>query len=170
MLCRQQKNNNRLYWGYGMKTKTAAKKKPKAVTTEEGQPDPIDIHVGRRMRQRRILVGMSQEKLAESVGLTFQQIQKYERGTNRMGSSRLFRFAQALGVSVSYFYEDMTPAMLHAPRQLAFNENKQDELPEDILQGNLLHQRETLDLVRAYHCITDVRQRRLIMDLIKSMA
>lgn len=152
-----------------MKTKTAAKKKPKAPTTEEGQPDPIDVHVGRRMRQRRILVGMSQEKLGESVGLTFQQIQKYERGTNRMGSSRLFRFAQVLGVPVAYFYEDMAAATLHAPRQQGFAESRQDELHEDILQGNLLHQRETLDLVRAYHNITDVKQRRLILDLIKSL-
>lgn len=153
-----------------MKTKTAAKKKPKAAAIEEGQPDPIDIHVGRRMRQRRILVGMSQEKLGESVGLTFQQIQKYERGTNRMGSSRLFRFAQVLGVPVSYFYDDMAAATLNAPRQHGFAESKQDELHEDILQGNLLHQRETLDLVRAYYNITDAKKRRLIQELIKSLA
>lgn len=149
-----------------MKTKTAAKKKPKAAVVEEGLPDPIDVHVGRRMRQRRILVGMSQEKLGESVDLTFQQIQKYERGTNRMGSSRLFRFAQVLGVPVSYFYEDMATAT----RQPGFSESKQDALQDDILQDNLLHQRETLDLVRAYYNIADAKQRRLILELMKSLS
>ena len=150
-----------------MKTKIAAKKKQKAAAIEEGQPDPIDIHVGRRMRQRRILVGMSQEKLGESVGLTFQQIQKYERGTNRMGSSRIFRFAEVLGVPVSYFYEEMTANAANATRVPGFGENKQDELQDDLLQGNLLHQRETLDLVRAYYNINDTKLRRHILDMMK---
>src|SRR5260221_14471992 len=70
----------------------------------------VDVHVGARMRQRRTLLGMTQSKLAEAVGLTFQQIQKYERGTNRVGSSRLFEFASVLGVPVSYFYEEMGSA------------------------------------------------------------
>ncbi len=152
-----------------MKTKIAAKKKQKAAATDEGQPDPIDIHVGRRMRQRRILVGMSQEKLGDSVGLTFQQIQKYERGTNRMGASRIYRFAQALGVSVSYFYEDMTATQISSTGTLGFGESKQQELQDDILQGNLLHQRNTLDLVRAYYNISDTKQRRMILELMRSL-
>src|SRR5207344_3086974 len=68
---------------------------------------PVDVHVGARMRQRRTLLGMSQEKLGTAVGLTFQQIQKYERGSNRIGSSRLFEFAKVLDVPVSYFFDEM---------------------------------------------------------------
>jgi len=68
---------------------------------------PVDIHVGARLRQRRHLVGLSQSKLSESVGLTFQQIQKYERGTNRISSSRLYEFAKVLAVPVSYFFDEM---------------------------------------------------------------
>ena len=67
----------------------------------------VDVHVGRRLRQRRTLLGMSQTKLGEAVGLTFQQIQKYERGSNRMGSSRLFEFAKVLDVPVPYFFDEM---------------------------------------------------------------
>src|SRR3989339_270854 len=72
-----------------------------------GTPRPVDVHVGQRLRQRRTLLGMSQEKLGEAVNLTFQQIQKYERGANRIGASRLFQLGQVLDVSVSYFFEDM---------------------------------------------------------------
>ena len=68
---------------------------------------PVDIHVGARLRERRNLVGLSQSKLSESVGLTFQQIQKYERGTNRISSSRLYEFAKVLAVPVSYFFDEM---------------------------------------------------------------
>src|SRR5213079_845292 len=73
---------------------------------------PVDVHVGARMRQRRTLLGMSQEKLGTAVGLTFQQIQKYERGSNRIGSSRLFEFAKALAVPVAYFLREMPPSAL----------------------------------------------------------
>src|SRR5256714_12611645 len=71
-------------------------------------PNAIDIHVGSRIRLRRTLLGMSQEKLGEAIGLTFQQVQKYERGANRIGSSRLFDLARVLDVPVSYFFEEMT--------------------------------------------------------------
>src|ERR1700733_2897255 len=74
----------------------------------KGFPNPIDVHVGQRVRQRRTLLGMSQEKLAEAIGLTFQQVQKYERGANRVGSSRLFDLARVLDVPVSYFFEEMS--------------------------------------------------------------
>ena len=73
-----------------------------------GKPNPIDVHVGSRVRLRRTLLGMSQEKLGEAIGLTFQQVQKYERGANRIGSSRLFDLARVLDVPVSYFFEDMS--------------------------------------------------------------
>src|SRR5207248_5219741 len=73
----------------------------------KGFPNPIDVHVGQRVRQRRTLLGMSQEKLAEAIGLTFQQVQKYERGAKRVGSSRLFDRARVLDVPIAYFFEDM---------------------------------------------------------------
>src|SRR5512147_1895392 len=72
-----------------------------------GVPNPVDIHVGSRVRLRRTLLGLSQEKLGEAVGLTFQQIQKYERGANRIGASRLFEFSRILDVPVSFFFDDM---------------------------------------------------------------
>lgn len=72
-------------------------------------PDPIDVHVGARIRQRRLSLGMSQEKLAKPLGLTFQQVQKYERGANRVGASRLFKIAGLLEVSVMHFYEGVDP-------------------------------------------------------------
>ena len=72
-----------------------------------GIPNPVDIHVGSRVRLRRTLLGLSQEKLGEAVGLTFQQIQKYERGANRIGASRLFEFSRILDVPVSFFFDDM---------------------------------------------------------------
>ena len=78
---------------------------------------PVDVHVGMRMRQRRALLGMSQTALANAVGLTFQQIQKYERGTNRMGASRLYEFAKVLDVPVPFFFEEMTPAIAGEKRK-----------------------------------------------------
>ena len=79
---------------------------------------PVDAHVGIRMRQRRTLLGMSQTRLGDAVGLTFQQVQKYERGANRVGSSRLFEFAKALDVPVSYFFDEM-PGNVLAGRPMA---------------------------------------------------
>lgn len=79
------------------------------------QPDPIDVKVGARIRMRRITLGISQEKLAEALGLTFQQVQKYEKGTNRIGASRVLRIATALKVPVSYFYEGIEQATATGP-------------------------------------------------------
>src|SRR3546814_3329079 len=83
-------------------------RKPSAGRT--GSPDPVDVHVGGRVRLRRTLLGMSQEKLGSALGLTFQQIQKYERGTNRIGSSRLHQLSRVLDVPVSFFFDDMPGA------------------------------------------------------------
>src|SRR5271154_3437980 len=76
--------------------------------TLSGKPNPIDVHVGNRVRLRRTLLGMSQEKLGEAIGLTFQQVQKYERGANRIGASRLFDLSRVLDVPVSFFFDDMS--------------------------------------------------------------
>lgn len=137
-----------------------------AVTSRLETPDPVDVHVGARLRARRTLLGMTQEKLAETVGLTFQQIQKYERGTNRMGASRLFQFAKVLGTSVAFFFEDMASS-LTAP---GLAEDGQDELQDLTANDDILSRRETLDLVRAYYKINDIKQRKKVLDLIKSMA
>src|SRR3569833_3753192 len=74
-----------------------------------GKPNPVDVHVGARVRLRRTLLGMSQEKLGEAIGLTFQQVQKYERGANRIGASRLFDLSRVLDVPVSFFFDDTAP-------------------------------------------------------------
>lgn len=122
-------------------------------------PHPIDVHVGQRVRQRRTLLGMSQERLASGVGLTFQQIQKYERGKNRIGSSRLYEFAKILGVPVSYFFEGM-------PEEIASDASADDQTPA----GDVLSRRETLDLVRAYYRIPDEAIRRRLGELVRSLA
>ena len=132
---------------------------------------PVDVHVGLRMRQRRALLGMSQTALGNSVGLTFQQVQKYERGSNRMGSSRLYEFAKVLDVPVSYFFDEMpSNALAGRPmsgrgRKDGFGEAdtpfKQDKDP--------LIKRETLELVRAYYKIRESRVRKRIYETIKAV-
>src|SRR5271165_6420017 len=82
--------------------------------TPSGKPNPIDAHVGARVRLRRTLLGMSQEKLGEAIGLTFQQVQKYERGANRIGASRLYDLSNVLDVPVSFFFDDINPAVASA--------------------------------------------------------
>src|SRR5919199_818756 len=82
-----------------------SKRSDKDASTTKKAPNPIDKHVGSRVRMRRMLIGMSQEKLGEALGLTFQQVQKYEKGTNRIGASRLHRIANVLGVAIDFFYE-----------------------------------------------------------------
>src|SRR5271157_4494031 len=82
---------------------------------KEGRPSPIDVHVGSRIRLRRTLLGMSQERLGEALGLTFQQVQKYERGVNRVGASRLFDLSRVLDVPISFFFDDMPEGMSEGP-------------------------------------------------------
>ncbi len=124
--------------------------------------DPVDIHVGSRVRLRRTLLGMSQEKLGRAVSLTFQQIQKYERGSNRIGSSRLFQFSKVLRVPVSFFFDDMPDAVAGRTRGL------REPAQEPFETGNFT-KRETLELVRAYYKISDVATRRRIFDLVKAV-
>lgn len=126
-------------------------------------PDPIDIHVGSRVRLRRTLLGMSQEKLGDALGLTFQQIQKYERGANRIGSSRLFKLSQILDVPVSFFFDDMPEAVEQANRGLA-------EAPAEPFEADQLSKRETLELVRAYYRVGDAKVRKRIFELVKAVA
>lgn len=124
-------------------------------------PNPVDVHVGSRVRLRRTLLGMSQEKLGEALGLTFQQVQKYERGTNRIGSSRLYQISRILDVPVSFFFDDM-PAEAGAAAGFA-------EPAQASFEPDQMNRRETLELVRAYYRIADPQVRRRIFDLMKSV-
>jgi transcriptional regulator with XRE-family HTH domain len=131
-----------------------------------GKPNPVDVHVGNRVRLRRTLLGMSQEKLGESLGLTFQQVQKYERGANRIGASRLWDLSRVLDCPVSFFFEDMDNETQSAsPRNLSVE--TPDLEPRD---GDQMTKRETLELVRAYYKIRDYHVRRRIYELAKSLA
>ena len=128
-------------------------------------PHPVDIHVGSRVRMRRTLLGMSQEKLGEALALTFQQVQKYERGANRVGSSRLFEISRILDVPISFFFEDMTPetasATSFAEQSLGLAEDQAE------LERDPLAKRETLELVRAYYRIADPRVRKRVFEMTK---
>ena len=125
-------------------------------------PNPVDVHVGGRIRLRRTLLGMSQEKLGKAIGLTFQQVQKYERGTNRVGSSRLFQLAKVLNVPVSFFFDDM-------PTEVSGGTAALGE-PGKPFEHNPFTKRETLELVRAYHRIGDRGVRKRVFELVKAIA
>ena len=136
-------------------------------TASQGNPNPIDVHVGSRVRLRRTLLGMSQEKLGDAIGLTFQQVQKYERGANRVGSSRLFDLARVLDVPVSYFFDEMSASTsARSPGRLR-GMAEQKPLP---FEPDPMAKRETLELVRAYYRITDPRVRKRVFELTKSLA
>lgn len=120
--------------------------------------DPVDIHVGARVRLRRTLLGMSQDTLGKALGLTFQQVQKYERGTNRMGSSRLFKIANILETDVSYFFADMPEGMGTKP--VGMNEEPA------IFEGGHMLRRETLELVRSFRDIEDEEVRKRLYNLL----
>ncbi|CUW37831.1 Putative transcriptional regulator, HTH-XRE family [Magnetospirillum sp. XM-1] len=135
-----------------------------------GQPNPVDIHVGGRVRLRRTLMGMSQEKLGESIGLTFQQVQKYERGANRIGASRLFDLSRVLDVPVSFFFDDMAETVQdQSPVAVARGVSGLSEEPASF-EADPMTKRETLELVRAYYSITDPQVRRRVYDLAKALA
>lgn len=130
------------------------------------RPNPIDAHVGSRVRFRRMLLGMSQEKLGERLGLTFQQIQKYEKGINRIGASRLFDLAHVLGVPVQFFYEEAPAAdNAHTLMPAGFAES-----PEESSIVEFLRSRDGLELNKAFVRISDAKARRAIVDLVRTLA
>jgi transcriptional regulator with XRE-family HTH domain len=139
-----------------MATRGLDRQRRRKTITEDG-PDPVDVHVGTRLRQRRTLLGMSQEKLAVAVGVSFQQIQKYERGANRVSASRLHQLTRILNVPVGYFFEGMADA----PSNGAAAHPAHD--------GEMVASRETLELVRAYYRIEDPAVRRRLVDLLRSL-
>lgn len=127
-------------------------------------PNPIDVHVGNRVRMRRMLIGMSQEKLGEKLGLTFQQVQKYEKGSNRVSASRLHHMAQILNVPVQYFFDDL-PEGSGSEEHAGFSESAEPNLIMSFLSTS-----EGLQLTRAFNEITDTDVRRRVVDLVKSLA
>ncbi|WP_413204426.1 helix-turn-helix domain-containing protein [Rhodospirillum sp. A1_3_36] len=131
-------------------------------------PDPLDIEVGRRLRLRRKLLGLSQQQLADSVGITFQQVQKYERGVNRLSSSRLWDFATILGVSVSFFFEDLETADVDRtiPRARQDALELGDSLP---VSEDPLTRTETLELCYAFWAASP-RVRKRFLDFLKVTA
>ena len=127
----------------------------------------IDVHVGRRVRLRRTLIGMSQEQLGVALNITFQQIQKYERGSNRISASRLWDISEALDIPVSYFFDDMPDdAKANSPRRVrATGESTSEPPPKDHMA-----RRETLELVRAYYAIKHKSSRQYVVRLLRSMS
>ena len=121
-------------------------------TVAKAGPHPIDVHVGSRVRRRRTLLGMNQTQLGEKLGITFQQIQKYERGSNRISASRLYQMTRILDVPVSFFFDGLV-------------EGASMWSPDDILV-----KRETLEFVRTYYRIGDPAARKGLFELIKAMA
>ncbi|WMS43377.1 helix-turn-helix transcriptional regulator [Acuticoccus sp. MNP-M23] len=132
------------------------------------QPNPIDIHVGSRLKLRRTMMGMTQEKLGDSLGVTFQQVQKYEKGTNRIGASRLQEISEILEAPVSFFFEDASPLALNKaePRESAGFAD--DGAPGFLLPGETTG--EALELAKAFSRIRDPRVRRRVIDLVETLA
>ncbi len=118
----------------------------------------IDLYVGKRLRRRRRLLGLTQQSLAEQVGIRFQQIQKYECGANRVSAARLFELSEALSVPIQYFYEGLSQT----------NEQNLDEPNPEIIAPDVLSKKETMDLVRAYYSMGE-GPRKHLLDLAKSL-
>jgi len=127
-------------------------------------PNPVDVHVGRRVRMRRVLIGLSQEKLGEQLGLTFQQVQKYEKGSNRISASRLYQIAHILSVPVSFFFDDL-PEIDGDAIVSGFSEGGSDATILDFLSSS-----EGLQLNKAFAEIKEPTVRRKIVELVKSIA
>ena len=130
-------------------------------------PSPIDVHVGARVRLRRTLLGMSQERLGNALGLTFQQVQKYERGANRVGASRLFDLSRVLDVPVSFFFDDIAPDVI---AWVSADAAGLSEPPAPGYEPDPMLRRETMELARAYYRIGDPQVRRRIFELVKAIA
>lgn len=126
----------------------------------EKRPHPVDVHVGKRLRLRRSMLGMSQETLGKSIGVTFQQIQKYERGINRIGSSRLYDFSKTLTVPIAYFFEDFGETANYG-----FAETEKAEFEHEKIGS-----KESLSLVRAFGKITDPDLRKKVLSLVRAMS
>ena len=128
------------------------------------KPNPIDAHVGSRVRLRRMLLGMSQERLGNSMGLTFQQVQKYEKGANRIGASRLYHISKILDAPVGFFFEEM-PGVEGQSATLGMAEPESEAF---ILE--FLNTREGLELNRSFTKIADAKVRKSVVDLVRALS
>lgn len=136
--------------------------------TGELGPNPVDIHVGARVKSRRLILGLSQEELAKSIGLTFQQVQKYERGTNRISVSRLVDICRILKAPVDYFFDGSFAVARAGSKHLAlkgFSDTRQMPLEEDPLL-----KKDVLELVRAYSKIKSPQLKKQILEMAKAMS
>ncbi len=124
-------------------------------------PNPVDVHVGKRLRQRRTFLGMTQEQLGKALGITFQQVQKYERGTNRVGASRLYDISQVLDVTPQFFFDEMED---DAEKDGGFGEKGQAPFASDGIMD-----REIMDLVRAFRRVSNPTVRQRMVDLIRTI-
>ncbi len=151
----------------GRRVVRAIMAKRKRWKVGERGPRPVDVHVGGRVRMRRTMLGLSQTKLGEAINLTFQQVQKNECGTNRIGSSRLFELSKVLDVPVSFFFDDMPPEVAgERPGRPAGMTGAQS-----VASGvDTLTKRETLEFVRAYYRIKSDRVRKRLFELVKTIA
>lgn len=131
----------------------------------KGGPDPIDKYVGTRVRARRVGMRLSQTKLGDAIGVTFQQVQKYENGTNRIGASNLFRIARTLDVDVMFFYQDIPETIVKAGRGSGLAEPPPAEFDRDPMNS-----RESIELMHNYFRIPDSKVRRRLGQLVKSLA
>ncbi len=131
------------------------------MSDNKKSPNPVDIHVGARIRLRRNMIGLSQEKLGENLGITFQQIQKYEKGMNRVGASRLQAIANILNVPVTFFFDDM-PGQSDKLRGF-------DEESETTYVVGFLNSSEGIQLARAFAKIGDAKIRRKVLDLVRTL-
>jgi transcriptional regulator with XRE-family HTH domain len=140
----------------------ADNKKKKVTDASYGitNHNAIDVHVGKRIRLRRTLLGYSQEHLAHGLSLTFQQVQKYERGSNRVSASRLW--------DISYFFDDMSSStQSNSPRQIAFSDSR---IETEIHSNDPMAQRETLELVRTYYSVESPQLRKRIAEIVRAIA
>lgn len=128
-------------------------------------PHPVDIYVGSRLRQQRRLLGLTQQNLAKALGLTFQQIQKYERGNNRMGASRLFEMSKLLNVGINFFYDGYEN---NEATYLGFAEEMEEEGTPVTMDA--LTRRETIELVKCYYSIKNPKLRERVLELAKTLS
>ena len=131
-----------------------------------GIPSPIDVHVGARVRRRRTLLGMTQTNLSDAIGVSYQQMQKYERGMNRIAASRLLDLSRLLEVPIQHFFDDM-PAAVAAISPANKKRGRAKKLPS--YEPDPMAKRETLELVRAYYKITDPEIRKPLLALTKTL-
>ena len=140
--------------------------------TPNGQPNPIDIHVGNRIRLRRTLLGLSQEKLASLLGLTFQQVQKYEKGMNRVGASRLWDISRVLEVPMGFFFEDMDDKVAQKSPRMLYSDDYRYAVEEGVRSADEdpMKKQETLELVRAYYKIPNRAVAKNLFNLIVALS